>query len=174
MFDTSKDGKVSKEELTADPRKTAAAGLNAVAWEQLDPDGDGFFTPADFRQLRQDLLDAIDTKRFDTIYGWLKVTAGVSTPDHWVEDHFAHAPMWTFLSPLTIPVGIFHGTADQLTPVESARQLEARLKSAGKSNIQFQFFEGLDHSLGLGRYFAGAPLPAGHLAIFEYIRTQTR
>jgi len=174
LFDTNKDGKVSKEELAADPRKTAAAGLNAATFEQLDADGDDFFTPADFRQLRKDLLDAIDAGKFETIYGWLKVTSGVSTPANWLEDHYAHPPMWSFLSPLTIPVGLFHGTADQLTPIADVKKLEERSKAAGKSNLQFHYFEGLDHSLGLGRYFGGAPLPEGHQAIFEFIRTQTR
>jgi hypothetical protein len=39
--------------------------------------------------------------------------------------------------------------------------------------MQFHYFEGLDHSLGLGRYFtAGGELPAGHKAIFEFIKAQ--
>jgi len=174
LFDMNKDGKISKEELSADPRKTAAAGLSTVTFEQLDADGDGFFAAEDFRQLRKGLLEAIDTGKFDAIYSWLKLTSAVSTPPNWLEDHYAHPPMWTFLSPLKIPVGLFHGTADQLTPIADVKKLEERAKSASKSNMQFQYFEGLDHSLGLGRYFSGGPLPEGHEAIFEFIRTQTQ
>lgn len=171
IFDTDKDSKISKAELTADERRIRAAGLTNVTFEQLDADADGSFTAADFKQLRKGLLDAIDAKQFDSIYAWLKLTAAASIPSGWLEDHFAHSPMWTFLSPLTIPVSIFHGTADPLTPVEDLRALEERAKAAGKSNMQFQYFEGLDHSLGLGRYFGGGALPAGHIAIFEFIKT---
>ena len=174
LFDTSKDGKVSKEELAADPRKAAAAGFSGVTFEQLDADRDGLFTAEDLKTLRKALLDAIDKGQFETIYGWLKVTSAVSTPAGWVEDHYAHAPTWSFLSPLTIPVGVFHGTADQLTPIADVKKLEERAKAAGKTNLQFRYFEGLDHSLGLGRYFGGGPLPEGHQAIFEFIRTQTQ
>lgn len=174
LFDTTRDGKVSREELAADPRKTAAAGLGTVTFEQLDADKDGLFTVEDLKQLRKGLLDAIDAGQFEVVYAWLKLTAAVSIPANWLEDHYAHAPMWTFLSPLTIPVGLFHGVVDQLTPVSDVRKLEERAKSAGKSNMQFRYFEGLDHSLGLGRYFSGGPLPQGHQAIFEFIRTETQ
>jgi hypothetical protein len=174
LFDTSEDGAISQEELAADPRKTNAAGLGGVTFEQLDADGDGLFTAQDLKRLRKSLLDAIDAKQFETIYGWLKLTSAVSTPANWLEDHFAHPPMWTFLSPLTIPVALFHGSVDGMTPIADVKQLEERAKAAGKSNMEFHFFEGLDHSLGVGRYFAGGPLPEGHQAILEFIRTQTQ
>lgn len=171
IFDTNKDAKVSKEELTADPRRTRAAGFGDVTFEQLDANADGSFTTEDFKQLRKGLLEAIDAERMEPVYGWLKLTAVVSIPKNWVEDHFAHAPMWTFLSPLKMPIGLFHGSGDGLTPIEDVKTLEERARTAGKSNMQFQYFEGLDHSLGLGRYFAGGELPEGHKAIFEFIRT---
>jgi hypothetical protein len=175
LFDTSKDGRISREELNADARRLRAAGLDTVTFEQLDANADGTFTAEDFRQLRKDRLDAIDAARFESIYAWLKVSAAVSIPKNWVEDHFAHPPMWTFLSPLKIPVGLFHGTADQLTPVAGVKALEERALKEGKSNLRFQYFDGLDHSLRLGRYFAaGGALPEGHKAIFDYIQAQFR
>jgi hypothetical protein len=36
LFDSNKDEKISKEELTADPRRVRAAGLGGVTFEQLD------------------------------------------------------------------------------------------------------------------------------------------
>jgi pimeloyl-ACP methyl ester carboxylesterase len=173
LFDRNKDGEISKEEYTANPQLLRAAGLADTTFEQLDANADGAFTAADFRLLRKDILDAIDAARFEGIYAWLKVTAAVSIPKNFVEDHYAHPPMWTFLEPLKIPVGLFQGVADPNTPVAGVRALEERAKAAGKSNMQFHYFEGLDHSLGLGRYFAtGGPLPEGHKAIFEYIHAQ--
>jgi fermentation-respiration switch protein FrsA (DUF1100 family) len=71
-----------------------------------------------------------------------------------------------------IPVGLFHGSADANTPIEGTRALEARSKAAGKTNFEFHYFDGLDHSLSVGQYFAGGPLPAGHQAIFDFIQRQ--
>jgi fermentation-respiration switch protein FrsA (DUF1100 family) len=80
--------------------------------------------------------------------------------------------MWDLLSPLKIPIGLFHGGADNLTPIDSVKSLEERAKKAGKSNLRFHYFDGLDHTLGIGAYFTSGNLPAGHQAIFEYIKTQ--
>jgi hypothetical protein len=81
--------------------------------------------------------------------------------------------MWSFLSGLTMPIGLFHGIDDNLTPVEGVRALEDLAKKAGKTNMEFSYFGGLDHTLGIGAYFVRGTLPDGHQAIFEYIARQT-
>jgi hypothetical protein len=171
-FDTDKDGRISKQEYEADPRKYRERALKNTGFEVFDTSGDGFFTVEDMRGLVKSHLDAIDTSDYGSINNRLKVTAAVSIPNDWVKDHFAHAPMWTFLSRLTMPIGLFHGDADNLTPIEGVKKLEEMAKQSGKSNMKFHYFEGLDHSLGLAAYFAGGALPDGHKAIFEYIRSQ--
>jgi alpha-beta hydrolase superfamily lysophospholipase len=143
-------------------------------FEQLDSDKDGLFTAADLRQLTASMIARIDANDIELVNQRLKATAALSLPEGWVADHFAHAPMWTFLSTLSLPVGLFHGTGDNLTPVDGTRWLEAQAKQAGKSNMEFQYFEGLDHSLGILPYFVRGTLPAGHTAIFEYIRRQVQ
>lgn len=173
IFDTNKDGSISRDEYAVDAARRRA-GLATTTFEQLDVDTDGTFTSADFLKLRKGIIDAIDAKQAESVAAWLKLTAVVSIPDNWLQDHFAHADMWSFLSKLDIPVGLFQGLADANTPAEGTRALEARAKAAGKANLQFSYFEGLDHSLGLGRYFGGGPLPTGHTAIFEFIRVQTQ
>ena len=155
VFDADKDGKTSKAEYDADARKNRALGLQATTFETLDADRDGSFTQADFRTLRKPLVDAIAADNFDSISAWLKQTAVVDLPTGWLKDHFAHPSMWSFLSQLQIPVGLFHGTADNLAPVDGTRNLEAQAKRAGKSNLEFHYFEGLDHSLGVGAWFTG-------------------
>jgi len=174
VFDADKDGKTSKAEYDADARKNRALGLQATTFETLDADRDGSFTQADFRTLRKPLVDAIAADNFDSISAWLKQTAVVDLPTGWLKDHFAHPSMWSFLSQLQIPVGLFHGTADNLAPVDGTRNLEAQAKRAGKSNLEFHYFEGLDHSLGVGAWFTRRTLPEGHQAIFEFIKAKTR
>jgi len=173
MFDTDKDGRISKLEFDTDAGKNRPRVLPNVAFETLDPNKDGYFTDEDYRTLRKPYLDAIEANNFDVMNAQLKGTAAVSLPNNWLQDHFAHPAMWTFLSPLTIPVGFFHGDADNLTPIQGVRNLEEQAKKAGKTNFTFQYFEGLDHSLSIGRWFATGDMPAGHKAIFEYIKTQT-
>ena len=174
VFDADKDGKTSKAEYDADARKNRALGLQATPFETLDADHDGSFTQADFRTLRKPLVDAIDADNFESISAWLKQTAVVDLPTGWLKDHFAHPSMWSFLSQLKIPVGLFHGTADNLAPIEGTRNLEAQAKRAGKTNLEFHYFDGLDHSLGIGVWFTRGTLPEGHKAIFDFIKAQTR
>ena len=38
--------------------------------------------------------------------------------------------------------------------------------------MRFHYFEGLDHSLNIGQYFARGTMPAGHQAIFAFLREQ--
>jgi pimeloyl-ACP methyl ester carboxylesterase len=171
FFDSDKDGRISRQEYEADPKKYRERALKNTAFEVFDTGGDGYFTVEDMRGLRKSLLDAIDKSDYAAINNWLKVTAAVSIPNDWVKDHFAHAPMWTFLSKLDMPIGLFHGDADNLTPIEGVKKLESMAKQAGKTRMQFHYFDGLDHSLGLASYFAGGALPEGHKAIFEYIRS---
>jgi acetyl esterase/lipase len=174
VFDTNTDGKTSKAEYESDPRKNRALQLQTTTFETLDADRDGFFTQADFRTLRKPLVDVIESNDYDGIYAWLQRTAVVDIPKGWLQDHFAQPPMWSLLSQLTIPVGLFHGSADNLTPIEGVKALEALAKQAGKSNLEFRYFDGLDHSLNIGSWFVRGTMPAGHKAIFEFIKAKTQ
>jgi dienelactone hydrolase len=173
VLDADRDTRVSKAEFE-DVNRSRLLGLQDVKFEVVDPNKDGFLTLEDFRVLRKPYLDAIAANNYEAIYGRLKTTAAVSLPKNWVEDHFAHPPIWTFLSPLTMPVGFFHASGDNLTPIEGVRNLEAQAGKAGKSNFEFRYFEGLDHSLGISQWFTQRRLPAGHQAIFEFIQAHTR
>jgi len=69
-------------------------------------------------------------------------------------------------------VGIFHGEADQLTPASEVKAFEGRMKAAGKSTVEFQYFPRLDHLFGGLEYFVrGAPW-AGYRALFDWVREQ--
>ena len=98
-----------------------------------------------------------------------KTSAAVAVPDKWFEDHFAHQPIWDFLSQLDIPVGCFHGGMDNSAPIAAVRALEKKAKSAKKTKMKFVYFDDLDHTLNIAKYFAARELPAGHKAIFQFI-----
>lgn len=174
FFDSDRDGKISKAEFEADPRKYREQVFRNAAFELFDRNSDGFWTVEDTRVLSKGLLDAIDTENYEVLNNWAKRSAGVSTPKDWFKDHFAHQPIWTFLARLDMPVGFFHGDRDTACSIEGVKRMEEEAKKAGKSNMRFHYFENLDHSLNIAAYFIRGTMPAGHKAIFEYIENQTR
>jgi pimeloyl-ACP methyl ester carboxylesterase len=175
-FDTDNDGKVSKQEFAADPRKYRERVLKNAAFDDLDKNHDGFFTVEDLVMLSsrlRELRDAVDQENYGVLDQWAKASAAVATPKDWFKDHFAHQPIWTFLSKLNIAVGCFQGGADAMAPIGAVRKLEETAKKAGKSKMEFHYFENLDHSLNIIEYFVKGILPAGHQAIFEFIDKQS-
>jgi len=172
-FDTDSDGKISKQEYEADPHKFREKVLKNAPFTLFDKNGDGFITVEDMALMTKPLSDAVDKENYEVLNQWAKTSASSATPKDWFKDHFAHQTIWTFLSKLNIPVGLFQGGMDQFTPVEGVKNLEAMAKSAGKSKMEFHYFDDLDHSLNVYEYFEKGTLPAGHKAIFEFIKRQT-
>ncbi len=54
-------------------------------------------------------------------------------------------PLHTLLK-VSTPLYLAHGTSDTNCPVESARVLVQHFKDAGKTNLQYKIYEGLNHS----------------------------
>jgi len=159
-LDENKDGAISKEEW--DKR------IKSTDFSRADLNGDGKFDVDDVKIMLKKSLDAIANNDYEVLQESLK--AGAATlPQGWVKDHFAHAEMWSFVSKLKMPIGCFQGDADANVPIAAVKELEAKAKKANLTNMEFHYFEGLDHSLGIGQYFVNGKLPAGHQAIFEYI-----
>ncbi|MEM7387778.1 MAG: hypothetical protein AAF514_22815, partial [Verrucomicrobiota bacterium] len=140
-----------------------------VPFSQADRNKDGTFNAIDFEVLNKHLVDAIDANDFEVLQAWAKKSAAVAVPKDWFKDHFNHADNWTFLSKLDIPVDCFHGDMDAMTQIGPVKELEAKARKAGLSKMEFHYFDGYDHSLKVGRYFATGKLPRGHRAIFEFI-----
>jgi uncharacterized protein len=172
FFDMDKDGRISLKEFVDDPRRLRRGAMPNVEFKVFDLNEDGHYTVDEARARVKELLQAVDTEKLEVVDAYLAKTAVVSIPKGWVKDEFAQAPMWSFLSKLDMPVGLFHGTHDNLTDVEGVRKLEEQARTAGKTNLEFHYFDGLDHSLGIVEYFVRGTLPAGHKAIFDYVARQ--
>jgi len=175
-FDSDNDRKVSKQEFEADPSKYRETVLKNPAFDALDKNGDGFFAVDDLVMLNdrlKNLRDAADTENYEVLNEWARTSAGVATPKDWFKDHFAHQTIWTFLNKLNIAVGLFQGDQDAMVPIDGVRRMEEQAKKAGKTKMEFHYFPGLDHSLNISDYFIKGTLPAGHKAIFEFVRQQT-
>ena len=174
FFDTDRDGKISKAEFETDPAKYREKVFKNAGFETFDVNKDGFFTAEDLKTLTKPYFDAVDTDNYEVLDRWAKNAGSVSTPKDWFKDHFAQPPIWEFLSKLNIPAGLFQGIADTSVPVEGVRKLERQAKAAGKSRMEFYYFEKLGHTLGIEEYFFKGTMPAGHKAIFEFIQRQAQ
>ena len=92
----------------------------------------------------------------------------------WVQDHFTQPAMWDLLQKLSIPVGLFQGETDANTSAAQVRALEQKAKAAGKTNLEFRYFDGLDHGLGTMEYFNTGKPSAGYAAMFEFMKRYER
>jgi pimeloyl-ACP methyl ester carboxylesterase len=170
FLDTDADGRVTRPEWDTDPRGWRQGNLPGVAWEQLEVTRDSVLTVADIAALQRPFLDGLDRNDFAILDAWSRRFASVALPAGWWQDHFAHPALPTFLSRLDIPVGIFHGEWDNATPVTAVRDLADRMQRDGSHRqVEFHFLD-TDHTLNVGRYFRDGTIPAGHQAIFDYVR----
>lgn len=169
FFDTDHDGQISPAEFEADPKQYRARVLHNAEFAIFDKNSDSMFSAEDMSLLTKPYLDAVDNEDFSVLQAWAKTAAAVSVPQNWFKDHFAHASIWTFLSKLHIPVGCFHGALDSNASPAAVKRLEQQAQAAGKTKMEFHYFDDLDHTLNIGQYFVNGTLPAGHQAIFEFI-----
>src|SRR5262249_6591476 len=104
---------------------------------------------------------------------WLEAGAAAQVPrtmTDWAKDHFSQPAMWGLLSQLSMPVGLFQGEIDANTSVEDVPVLERQAKAGGKTNLEFRYFDGLDHGLGTVEYFNTGKPSTGYVAIFEFMK----
>jgi len=176
-WDGNKDGAISAAEFDADPkgiRKLLPAG---TAFAAFDRNSDGVYTREECLTAVKPLTDAVRAGQIDVFLPWLQANAAVPVPNSmsaWLKDHFSQPTMWDLLSQLSMPVGLFQGEIDHNTPAEGVRALEQKAKAAGKTNLEFHYFDGLDHGLGTIAYFNTGKPSAGYSAIFEFMKRYQR
>jgi pimeloyl-ACP methyl ester carboxylesterase len=172
-WDINADGHISAAEFEADPkgiRKQMPAGATFAVF---DRNNDGTYTRDELMTVMKPILDAIRDDDIDGYVQWLQGAAAVQVPGSvkaWVQDHLRQPPMWNLLAQLSMPIGIFQGEADHNTSADGVRALERQANAAGKHNMEFHYFPGLDHGLGTIEYFNTGVPSAGYVAIFEYMR----
>lgn len=170
-FDTDGDGAVSRAEYEADPYGVRGAlGLDQTAFPDLDVDGDGKLTAADFSLLlaptRQTLYAAID--RGDD--AWLAQNYPVRLTTAWFRAHDAFPPNRDMLTTLDIPITIFQGEADANVPVQDTREIQAQFAACGKTNLTVHTYPATDHDLNFSVYLSTGEWPQGWQDLFAAVR----
>ena len=170
-FDTDGDGAVSRAEYEADPYGVRGAlGLDQTAFPDLDVDGDGKLTAADFSRLLaptwQTLYAAID--RGDD--AWLAQNYPVRLTTAWFRAHDAFPPNRDMLATLDIPITIFQGEADANVPVQDTREIQAQFAACGKTNLTVHTYPATDHDLNFSVYLSTGEWPQGWQDLFAAVR----
>lgn len=170
-FDTDGDGAVSRAEYEADPYGVRGAlGLDQTAFPDLDVDGDGKLTAADFSLLlaptRQALYAAI--ARGDD--AWLAQNYPVRLTTAWFRAHDAFPPNRDMLTTLDIPITIFQGEADANVPVQDTREIQAQFAACGKTNLTVHTYPATDHDLNFSVYLSTGEWPQGWQDLFAAVR----
>ena len=170
-FDTDGDGAVSRAEYEADPYGVRGAlGLDQTAFPDLDVDGDGKLTAADFSLLlaptRQALYAAI--ARGDD--AWLAQNYPVRLTTAWFRAHDAFPPNRDMLTTLDIPITIFQGEADANVPIQDTREIQAQFAACGKTNLTVHTYPATDHDLNFSVYLSTGEWPQGWQDLFAAVR----
>lgn len=175
-WDADRDGRISAQEFETDPKGIRTQMPSTVVFRMFDTDGDGFYTLAEYLAKSKPLVDSIEAENVDVIERWLQAAAAVPVPNPtraWLKDHFSRPSMWDAVSKLTMTVGFFQGEIDANTSAADVRVLEQKAKTAGKTNLEFSYYAGLDHGLGTLEYFTRGAPSAGYAAIFAFMRLHT-
>lgn len=158
-FDYDRKGYITREDLEEDRyrvRDQLCTDFAEKSFEELDADGDGKITAPDCaaafgeQAFLQKLMKAI--RRKDD--RWLKKTMGVRMTSGWLREHAELAPNKEVLPQLDIPIHIFSGDFDTNTPVQYTRDIEARFRELGKTNLTAHYFKEHDHGLNIAYYMA--------------------
>lgn len=175
-WDADKDGRISAQEFDTDPKRIRQQMPATVVFRIFDTDGDGFYTLPEALARSKPLVAMIEAENLDVIERWLQAAAAVPVPSPtraWLKDHFSQPSMWAVVSKLTMPVGFFHGELDANTSAADVRVLEEKAKAAGKTNLEFSYYAGLDHGLGSMEHFTRGNSSAGYAAMFAFLRRHT-
>lgn len=169
LFDYDKKGYITKKDFEEDRYHVRETIFFDKTFEQLDMDSDGKITAADFALNSQkylaEMLIAID-KGDDE---WLKKNHGIRLTSAWFKEHFSLEPNKNILPKLNLPIHIFAGEYDAMTPAYNALDIEIRFQKLGKMNLKTYIFENHDHDLNYALYLFKGGLSEGLLSIFNVV-----
>lgn len=169
LFDYDKKGYISKSDFEEDRNKVRTDRFPNITFEQLDNDGDGRLTEVDFGVHTKDHLDnmirAIETNDDE----WLKSNRGVRLTSKWFKEHSKLKPNKNNLSKIDLPIHIFSGEYDAMTPVSFSLEIRKQFDELGKTNLETHIFENHDHDLNYLSFILNGNISEGLQAIFKTI-----
>ena len=167
FFDYDKKGYIDRSDIEQDRYKVYKDIFGTKRFEELDLDGDGRITVSDTKPLclehRNNLLKAIETGDDD----WLKNNHGVRLTSGWFKEHFSMVATKNVITQLDIPIHIFSGEYDSMTPIEQAQETKAEFDRLGKNNMVLHTFLNHDHDLNFLKYLLTGEYSDGMKAVLD-------
>lgn len=168
LFDYDKKGYITRSDFDED-RYGARKNLGELTFEKLDADSDDMITLSDVAQIEKEhllnLLNAIENDDDE----WLKNNHDVRLTSAWFKEHFALRPNKEVLPKLDLPIHIFSGEYDNMTPMQHALDIDAEFNRLGKNNLTLHTFENHDHDLNCVKYIVKNEFSEGFTAIFDTV-----
>ena len=169
LFDYDRKGYITETDLKEDRYHVRNAIFGDKPFSEFDRDGDGKITVVDTAPIStphlQNILRAIDENDDE----WLKNNHGVRLTTGWFKEHFALKPTKEILPRLDLPIHIFSGEYDAMTPLWQAQEIDAEFKKLGKTNLTLHTFDHHDHDLNILKYIIKKEHSDGMIAIFETV-----
>jgi len=169
LFDYDKKGYISKIDFEEERNKVKPTDFPNITFEQLDIDGDGKITELDFvlktKKHLDEMMNAIDSNDDE----WLKSNRGVQLNSAWFKEHFSLEPNRKILPKLNMPIHIFSGEYDAMTPIFFTKDIGKQFDKLGKTNLTTHIFENHDHDLNYLLYIIKGKLSEGLQSIFNTV-----
>jgi len=168
IFDSDKKGYISKDDIDADKYNVRKTLFGNKSFEELDVNGDGKLTAEDFAnpdyiKATFDAVEKDDDK-------WLEKNNGVRLTSVWWKNHFSLPANKEILPKLDLPIHIFTGEYDAMTPQSQAKDIEKVFNEKGKTNLTVHHLENHDHDLNYGVFVAKGTVPDGMKELFDTIK----
>lgn len=130
LCDTSQDGLIDKEEMTA-------LGKSLIG---IDPN---------------EIIAAAENGDDD----WLLHQGQTGFTSGWFMQHTVLRPNKEVLPELNLPIYIFHGSLDMNCNVQGVYDVQQQFQKLGKTNLTAQVFQGADHGLQVAQLWSWARCP---------------
>lgn len=167
FFDYDRKGYITEEDFTEDRLNARSAVFGDKTFADIDLDGDGRITVSDTAPLSIDhlnnMLQAIDRADDE----WLKQNHGIRLTSAWFKEHFQLKPTKEILPLLDLPIHIFAGEYDAMTPICQAMDIDAEFRKFGKTNLFLHTFDDHDHDLNFLKYLLCGEHSEGMRSIFD-------
>lgn len=167
LFDYDRKGFITINDFKEDRFHVRREVFGEFTFEQIDSDGDGNLTATDFApagvEHLNNMLSAIERNDDE----WLKNNHGIRLTSSWWKEHFSLEPNKLVLPRLNLPIHIFTGEYDFMTPQFHSRNIEQRFNALGKTNLTVHYFENHDHDLNYIKWLVKGELSDGMKCLFE-------
>jgi pimeloyl-ACP methyl ester carboxylesterase len=167
LFDYDKKGYITEEDYITDRNSVRQAMFGDTPFSSLDLDGDGKITTADTLPLAKPHLDNMLKAIEENDDEWLKNNHGIRLTSGWFKDHASLSPNSRVLPELDLPIHIFAGEYDFMTPIWQAQDIYNEFIRLGKTNLSLYTFEGHDHDLKILRYILKNEFSEGMKKLFD-------